>query len=80
MPYGYYHLIRFISFGVFTYLGFKEFENSKKIGFIYFGLAILFQPFLKVALGREIWNIVDVIVAIGLLVTLSKKETKSNEE
>jgi hypothetical protein len=30
----------------------------------------LFQPFFKIALGRELWNIVDVIVAIGLIITL----------
>jgi hypothetical protein len=33
-------------------------------------LALLFQPFIKIALGRDIWNIVDVIVGIGLIVSL----------
>ena len=33
-------------------------------------LALLFQPFFKVALGRVVWNIVDVIVAIGLLILI----------
>lgn len=81
MPYGYYQLVRFISFGVFAYLGFRELDNSNQtVGLIYFGLALLFQPFIKVALGREIWNIVDVIVGIGLLVTLTQKENKLKEE
>jgi hypothetical protein len=31
---------------------------------IYGGLALLFQPFFKIALGREMWNIVDVVVGI----------------
>jgi hypothetical protein len=75
MPYGYYQLVRFLSFGVFAYLGFKEFENSNQnIGLVYFGLAILFQPFFKVALGRELWNIVDVIVGIGLLLSVFQKK------
>lgn len=79
MSYGYYQLVRFISFGAFAYLGFREFENSNQIiGLVYFGLALLFQPFIKLALGREIWNILDVIVGIGLLVTLIQKENKSN--
>jgi hypothetical protein len=30
-------------------------------------LALLFQPFFKIALGRTLWNIVDVIVGIGLI-------------
>ena len=34
---------------------------------------LLFQPFIKIALGRTMWNIVDVIVAI-LLVVLVVKE------
>jgi hypothetical protein len=37
---------------------------------VYVGLAILFQPLIKIALGRLIWNIVDVIVAAGLLYSL----------
>jgi hypothetical protein len=40
---------------------------------IYVALAILFQPFFKIALGRELWNIVDGIVGIGLIVSLVKK-------
>ncbi|MBP5375388.1 MAG: hypothetical protein J6Y38_03540 [Bacteroidaceae bacterium] len=36
---------------------------------------LLFQPFIKIALGRTMWNIVDVIVAI-LLVWLWIKERK----
>ena len=37
---------------------------------IYGGLALLFQPFFKIALGREIWNIVDVVVGIGLILSI----------
>ncbi len=38
-------------------------------------LALLFQPFIKIALGRTIWNVVDVMVAV-LLVLLWMKERK----
>ena len=44
---------------------------------IYGGLALLFQPFFKIALGREIWNIVDVIVGIGLLISIFMKPKES---
>lgn len=37
------------------------------MGFIFAALAILFQPFMKIALGRVIWNVVDIIVAVGLI-------------
>ena len=70
MPYGYYQLVRFFSTGVFCFLGYKEIENSNQnIAFIYFGLALLFQPFFKIALGRELWNIVDVVVGIALVLS-----------
>ena len=80
MPYGYYQLVRFVSLGVFSYLAFKEFENSNQtIALLYVGLAILFQPFVKIALGREIWTIVDVVVGIGLLISLSIKKDQVNK-
>ena len=44
---------------------------------IYGGLTLLFQPFFKIALGREMWNIVDVIVGIGLIASLIMNRTKS---
>ena len=50
-------------------------ENKKELAVTFGALAMLFQPFIKIALGRAIWNIVDVAVAILLLVlTFTKKE------
>lgn len=40
---------------------------------VYVGLAILFQPLIKISLGRELWNIVDVIVGVGLIVSIFVK-------
>jgi hypothetical protein len=40
------------------------------------GLALLFQPFLKLSLGREIWNILDIIVALGLVASIIFKKNK----
>ena len=34
---------------------------------VYIGLALLFQPFVKITLCRSGWNIVDVVVAVGLI-------------
>jgi hypothetical protein len=47
--------------------------------FIYVVLAILFQPFEKIALGREVWNVLDVIVGVGLLLSVREGEVTSNE-
>ena len=68
MAYGYYQLVRFVAMVVFAILAFNYYKDKKNELSITFGaLALLFQPFLKVALGRMIWNVVDVIVAIFLI-------------
>lgn len=69
MPYGFYELIRFSAFAGFGYLAILEFQKRNTNGLIiYVVLALLFQPFVKVALERELWNIIDVSVAIGLII------------
>ena len=68
MPYGYYQLVRFVGLIGFSILAYKAYEHNKKIEMIIFvGLALLFQPFFKISIGREIWNIVDVVVGIILI-------------
>src|SRR5690606_778693 len=71
MPYGYYQLVRFLAFIGFGYLAHQaKQENNNTTVIIYAVLALLFQPFFNIALGRDLWNIVDVVVAIGLLASL----------
>ena len=74
MPYGYYQLVRFlalIGYGILAYQANQQGKQTEMI--IYGALALLFQPFFKIALGRELWNIVDVIVGIGLLFSVLLK-------
>lgn len=78
MPYGYYQFVRFaglIGFGILAYTANQQNKQTEMI--IYGSLALLFQPFFKIALGRDLWNIVDVVVAIGLIVSIFK-EKKDN--
>jgi hypothetical protein len=78
MPYGYYEFIRFVALIGFGILAFKANERDNTIEMIIYGaLALLFQPFFKIALGRELWNIVDVIVGIGLIISLFINREKS---
>jgi len=68
MPYGYYTLVRFVSTFAFAYLAYDYFKLQQEgLGFVFAALAVLFQPFIKLALGRTMWNIVDVVVAAGLI-------------
>ena len=69
MPYGYYQLVRFVSMVVFVVMAYQYYVKKQEIWAVVFGaLALLFQPFFKIALGRTMWNIVDVVVAILLIV------------
>ncbi|MCK9450286.1 MAG: hypothetical protein M0Q90_01175 [Bacteroidales bacterium] len=78
MPYGFYQFVRFVALIGFGILAYKAIEQNRKPEMIvYGGLALLFQPFFKIALGREMWNIVDVIVGIGLIGSLIMNRTKS---
>ena len=76
MPYGYYILVRFVAFFVFGILALMTYQKRNKIDveiLLYIALALLFQPFAKVALGRTLWNVVDVVVGVGLVVSLFLK-------
>lgn len=74
MPYAYFELVRFVSMVGFGYLAFVAFEQKNQRDLIIFiVLALLFQPFEKIALGRFLWNIVDVGVAVYLLVIVVKE-------
>ena len=71
MPYGYYNIIRLIAMTVFVYMAYVYTEKKKLGLMVTFGaLVLLFQPFVKIAIGRTMWNLVDVAVAI-LLITLT---------
>ena len=69
MPYGYYMLVRFLAMIGFSMIAYRYYYEKKiNIAWTFVALAMLFQPFAKIALGRLIWNIVDVVVGIGLIV------------
>ena len=75
MPYGYYMLVRYISMVAFGFMAYRYVKENKVTLAVTFGaLALLFQPFFKIALGRTIWNIVDVLVAILLIVLWIKRK------
>ena len=68
MPYGYFMLVRFVAMVAFGVLAYQYYKNRKTVAACTFGvLALLFQPFYKIVLGRALWNIVDVVVAILLI-------------
>lgn len=80
MPYGYYEIVRVAAMVLFGAMAYGYHEARKDGLMVTFGvLAVLFQPFFKIALGRTMWNIVDVAVA-ALLIVIMLKERKEKEE
>jgi uncharacterized membrane protein YhdT len=71
MPYGYFQFVRFIGMTGFIILAYLDSnKEDKTIMIIWICSAVLINPLIKIALGRTIWNIVDVIWSIILLTTL----------
>jgi hypothetical protein len=78
MPYGFYQFVRFVGLIGFAILAYQANQQGRQTEMIiYGGLALLFQPFFKIALGRQMWNIVDVVVGIGLLLSIYMKPKES---
>jgi uncharacterized integral membrane protein len=75
LPYGFFTIVRVVTTIISCYLAYTYFTQDKKELAITFTIvAVLFQPFIKLALGREMWQVVDVVVAILLLILAIRKK------
>jgi hypothetical protein len=71
LPYGYYQLIRFAAVIGFAILAYYEYERKNiPLVIVFVGLIVLFQPIGKIPLGRQVWTVVDMLVAAWLVVTV----------
>ena len=92
MPYGFYQIVRFIAFAGFLYLAYMAIEDNKQKNIAvvwkekqikytsllyYVSLALLFQPLIKISFGRQIWNVIDVVVGIGLIISIFMKPKRN---
>jgi hypothetical protein len=50
----------------FSVLDFNQHQNNQTWFIIWLSSAVLINPIFKISLGRELWNIVDVVWAILL--------------
>ncbi len=74
MPYGFYEFVRFTALLGFSVLAYQaSLKENKTEMIIYICLVILFQPLIKISLGRSIWNSIDVIVGLCLIVSIFLK-------
>ena len=71
MPYSYFQLVRIAGLAGFAWLAYKDGSRAdKSLMIVWIVSALLINPFLKVPLGRHIWNVVNVVWTIALLASI----------
>lgn len=74
LPYGFFTIVRVAMTIIGAYLAYKYYEDDNTLlALVFCGIAVLFQPFAPLTLGRDMWLVVDIIVAL-LLIALVVKE------
>lgn len=73
MPYGYYQLVRFLGMVGFAVLAYQNYQKNQTWFVVWLASALLINPFIKVSLGRTLWNVVDVVWAILLIWSMIKE-------
>ena len=69
VPYGYFQFVRIAGCIGFCYLAYSRFHDGKALtGIFCVACAILLNPVFKIYFTRNVWNDIDVIIAILLLV------------
>jgi surface polysaccharide O-acyltransferase-like enzyme len=63
----------------FIILVYKKYDNYKKWFWIWVASAVLINPLLKIALGGTIWNIMDIVWAVLLIISIFKKSNEIDE-
>ena len=74
MPYGYYQLVRLLGMVMFAVLAYSERQKNQIWFIVWISSALLINPIFKISLGREIWNIIDVIWAVLLVGSIRANE------
>lgn len=66
--YGHYVLSRFLVTAAAAASAFLIWERHQGLGVFLTAIAALFNPFIKVHLGRELWAVADLVAVVVLLV------------
>ena len=78
-PYGYYQFLRWVILVIGAYSAYLVYNTEKKIWAWIFGIiAILFNPIIPLTFQRDIWQTIDVIVAIIFFTSLFQKHERKN--
>jgi arginine exporter protein ArgO len=73
-PYGYYQLLRWAILIIGAYSVYLAYEIRKISWAWIFGIiAVLFNPIIPITFSKDIWQIIDIIVAIIFFISLFAK-------
>ena len=65
LPYGYFTLLRVIVCGAAAFSAFNLFERKVEgLAWACVTIAVLFNPFVKIHLGRDVWWLADGVAAV----------------
>ncbi len=75
--YDYYTLLRIVACSVFAFAAFISFRRRRRpLAIAFVILALCFNPFIKVHFPTEVWNLVDVVAAVLLVISAKKLKMK----
>lgn len=71
LPYSYFQFLRWVVCGVCGFRAFVALEQEKVVWmWIFFPATVLFNPIVPIHLDRDIWVVIDVVLAVVLLISL----------
>lgn len=79
MPYWYYQIVRIFGTIGFAYLAYIDYKI--KIKFtpqIFIVAAILLNPIIKISFDRDAWQVVDIILAVLLIISIFVEKKLKN--
>ncbi|MCD6151640.1 MAG: hypothetical protein J7J70_08350 [Deltaproteobacteria bacterium] len=70
-PYGFFTLLRLVVFGTTVYLSWLAYKSEEQAWAWVFGfVALVFNPLIPLHLGRDLWMVVDFLVAVLLIISI----------
>ena len=70
-PYGFYTLLRLVVVGTTVDLSLLAYSSERQIWTWTFGfIALVFNPLIPLYLGRDLWMVVDLLVAVFLIISI----------
>lgn len=80
-PYGYYQILCWVVVGVTGYSAYLAYKQGKNVWTWVLAItAILFNPIAPIYLDREIWSMLDVIVAVIIFISIFKLKVVANKK